>query len=290
MRVIVVCGWVIEIQYDINFYFYKTIFVFLLWFTNLVNNPEGSPLSGAFFLSVVEEVSFRLPNIPAEAEVVAILLIIEIVGDFGRDAREHTRLIDQMLGKAGEVSELTNVSVFRLVEDFSSRLGFVEVLHPEGHGLRRQVRGVFVKEGVEGVGVGLHLFLLVLGEKIQYAQMRIKYKLILEKSFIELVGEISTDAEALNDVRTLVAFELVEVFNIPLRKDCHTLGYHGHWFVNPDRVEGRGDDLSEVNNAVLRGLVREESEASPLGGVNDVAGGHRRTSMHRVGRKSSGKR
>jgi hypothetical protein len=116
------------------------------------------------------------------------------------------------------------------------------------------------------------------------------FSVILKITFVHLVGEIRTDAKALDDVRSLVAFELVEVFNIPLGKDCHVLDHHGHFLVNADRVEGRGDDLSEVNNAVLRGLVREESEASPLGGVNDAVGGHRRTSMHTEGRKSSTKR
>ncbi len=116
------------------------------------------------------------------------------------------------------------------------------------------------------------------------------FSVILKITFVHFIGEVSTDAEALNDVRSLVAFELVKVFNIPLGKDGHMLDDNGHLLVNADRVEGGGDNLSEVNNAVLGGLVREESEASPLGGVDDAVGGHRRTSMHTEGRKSSTKR
>jgi hypothetical protein len=104
-------------------------------------------------LDVAEEVTIGLPNIPAKSQVVAILLIIEIVGDFGRDAREHARLVYQMLGKAGEVSELTNVSVLGLVEYVSGGHSLVKVVHPEDEDFRGEVGGVFRQESGEGGGV-----------------------------------------------------------------------------------------------------------------------------------------
>lgn len=107
-------------------------------------------------LDVAEEVTVRLPYIPAKAEVVAILLIIEIVGDMGGDARQHARLVYQMLGKAGEVSELANVSVLGLVKDVSGGHGLVKVVHPEDEDFRGEVGVVFRQEGGEG-GVVIHV-------------------------------------------------------------------------------------------------------------------------------------
>jgi hypothetical protein len=111
-------------------------------------------------LDVSEKVPIGLPDISAKTEVVAILLIIEIVGDFGGDAREHARLVHQMLGKAGEVSELANVSVFGLVEQFAGGHGLVKVIHPEDDNIGGQVRVMFRQEGGEGRG-----FVHVLGDE-----------------------------------------------------------------------------------------------------------------------------
>lgn len=106
-------------------------------------------------LDVVEEMPIGLPNIPAKAEVVAILLVIKVVGNLARDVVEHPRLIDQMLGEAGEVSERANVSILALGEGAVSRLFLVEVVAPEGKHLGGEPRGVFLDEGVnDGGGVG----------------------------------------------------------------------------------------------------------------------------------------
>lgn len=109
------------------------------------------------------------------------------------------------------------------------------------------------------------------------------FSVILKISFVHFVGEIRTDAKALNDWVVLVGFKLVQVFNIPLGKDCHMLDHYGHFFVNPNGVKGCGDDLSEIDSPVFRGLVREKSEASPLGGFDDAWGGHRVTVCTRRG-------
>ena len=94
-------------------------------------------------LDVSEEMTIGLPYTPAKSQVVAILLIVKVVGDFRGDAGKHTRLIHNVLGKAGEVTKLTDVSILALGEDVASRLGLVEIVHPEGENLWTDVAGVF---------------------------------------------------------------------------------------------------------------------------------------------------
>lgn len=56
-----------------------------------------------------------LPSIARKANVVAILLIIKVIGYAIGNAVEHTRLVNKMLGEAGEVSELTKVRLLGIL-------------------------------------------------------------------------------------------------------------------------------------------------------------------------------